>query len=86
MKKRTKNLSAAVIRDALGVAGGLYSMNAPYASGYGFNPHMNNKEVASGEFLSSNEENDYIGYIDFQKKTINDLESNESIPIENFRK
>ena len=86
MKKQTKNLSTPVIRDALKVAGSIYRMNAPYASGYGFNPHMNDKEVASGEFLSSNEDHDYTGYIDFQKKTINDLESNESIPIDNFKK
>lgn len=45
-------IGASLKRDALGVAGGLYSMNAPYAIGYLFNPNGNNKKVYSGTFCN----------------------------------
>jgi hypothetical protein len=45
----------AVLREAVGIAYGLYSMNAGYAKWYAFN--HNDKEITYGEFLGGSEEN-----------------------------
>ena len=68
--KRTKNISAAAIRDAMGVAGGIYRMNATAAMGYAFNAGP--KEVTSGEFFWKHElervKADYEGIILYTDK------------------
>jgi len=56
MKERTKNLSKSVIVDAMSVAGGLYSMNAKYAYGYGFNAAKDGKSVCYGMFINKEDE------------------------------
>ena len=77
--KRTKNISAAAIRDAMGVAGGIYRMNAPGAVGYAFN--AGSKEVSSGEFFQRHElarvKADYEGIILYADKTLHDNKSGE---------
>ena len=78
--RRTKNIPASVIRDAMSVAGGLYRMNAPSAAGYAFN--AGETEVGCGEFVVENEvdgaKRNYDGYIDFATKTLTDNRSGEA--------
>ena len=81
--KRTKNISAAAIRDAMGVAGGIYRMNATAAMGYAFNAGP--KEVTSGEFFWEHElervKADYEGIILYTDKTLRDNRSGEKRQI-----
>jgi hypothetical protein len=77
--KRTKNIPASVIRDAMRVAGGLYSMNARDSIGYAFD--AGKKEVTCGEFVYSFEEEKcrekYDGFIRYSDKTLTDNRSGE---------
>ena len=50
----TKEVSAQALKDALSVCGGLYSMNAPYASLYVFN--CDAVQVTSGMFASCDDD------------------------------
>ena len=81
--KRTKNIPVSVLKDALGVAGGIYRMNAPNACGYAFNAGV--KEVTTGEFVYPQEKerclHEYDGYIDFAKKTLTDNISGEVVGL-----
>ena len=49
-----KEVSTRALKDALSVCGGLYSMNATYATLYVFN--CNKREVTSGMFASLDED------------------------------
>ncbi len=49
--KRTKNISATVINEAIAIGGGIYRMNATTSYGYAFCPNKNNTEVNCGEFV-----------------------------------
>ena len=49
-----KEVSTRALKDALSVCGGLYSMNASYATLYVFN--CNEREVTSGMFASRDED------------------------------
>ena len=78
MTSRTKNIPAAVIRDALSVCGGLYRMNATGAIGYGF--LAGDKEVSVGSFLQASDPQmeEWDGVIDFRTGVLTDLESGET--------
>jgi hypothetical protein len=91
-KTRTKNISRSVIKDALSVAGGLYSMNARSAYGYVFNPNTRGTGVAWGMFVDYEDElNGETGFIckrdcelngrKFKAGTLTDLISNEVINL-----
>jgi len=89
-KPRTKNISFSVLKDALGVTGSLYSLNARNAVGYLFNPNLTGKAVSSGMFYHNSpydrEEYDakrWTGYIEFATKTLKDLDSEEVIDLSN---
>jgi len=59
-----KEVSPAALYDALNVAGGLFSMNAPYAAFYVFN--CDQREVTSGMFAGANEDiSNYTYALDF---------------------
>ena len=59
MKQVSSNeVSTRALKDALSICGGLYSMNATYATLYVFN--CNDREVTSGMFASRDE--DISGY------------------------
>jgi hypothetical protein len=77
--KRTKNLSARVLKDAVAVAYGQYRMNAPYAKGYGFDPNKDGTEVSSGEFVADihDAHNRFDGVLDYEEFTITDTKSGE---------
>jgi len=72
-----QTISAAVLRDALGVCGGLCRLNAKTARGYGFTVATNGKVVSTGESLWSNEtpqdNSKFDGYISFEEKTLTNL-------------
>ena len=86
---RTQNIPTAVVRDAMSIAGGLYSMNVKGASGYAFCVHRNNKEVCYGEFVWKTMSFDrerlnhdhFDGYIDYKDKTLEDFESGQVISL-----
>ncbi len=64
-------LPVSVIRDAMGVAGGLYRMNAKYAQGYAFSVAPDKKQVGCGEFVYAPDECEgHDGYIDFTDNTV----------------
>jgi hypothetical protein len=88
--KGTKNIPVSVVRDAMGVAGGLYSMNAKSSVGYAFTVNRNKKSVATGEFRYSTEEyptiDEFDGYIDFETKTLHDLESGQKVKLDESNK
>ena len=74
----TKNIPAAVIRDALSVCGGLYYMNATRAIGYGFT--VGDKEVSVGSFLWASDmpTEEWDGVIDFRTGVLTDQKSGET--------
>ena len=79
---KTQNISAATMRDALSVSGGLYRMNARSSRGYAFTVNNNNTEVNCGEFIFTGEEvtkDMFDGFISFDDQTVTDLESGEVI-------
>ena len=83
---KTQNISAGTIRDALNIAGGLYSMNAKNSIGYAFTCSKN--EVNCGEFVYASEldqitKDRFDGFISFHDKTLTDIESGEIIAIAN---
>ncbi len=87
-KPRTKNISFSVLKDAIGVAGSVYRLNATSAVGYLFNPNMTGKAVSTGTFYHNSpydrEEFDakrWTGYIDFATKTLKDLDSEEILDL-----
>lgn len=64
MKKVSCNeVSTKALRDAAGVCGGLYSLNASGACYYAFN--CNGSEVTSGEFCWASEAEDMAGSYDY---------------------
>jgi len=84
---KTKTLSAKTIRNAISVAGGLFSMNARSACGYAFTKNKKNDGVNCGEFIYSSELPDvtadrFDGYISFDDKTLHDLNSTETAIID----
>ena len=87
-KPRTKNISFSVLKDALGVCGSIYSMNAQSAVGYLFNSNKTGKQVSRGTFFHNgpydHDELDpayWDGYIDFKDKTLKDLISGEVLDL-----
>ncbi len=81
MKKRTKNLSTAAIKDAIATAYGPYSMNAPSAWGYGFCVESKqSKTVAWGEFLYDAADK-FDGVIDYNGDVLADIASGETIDL-----
>jgi hypothetical protein len=94
MAKQTKNLSRKIIKEALGIAGGLYRMNASTSKGYAFSEGIDGT-ICYGIFVDYDEElgnND--GFISFKNcelhgkkfnsQTINDIASGQSISIQDF--
>ena len=87
-KPRTKNISFSVLKDALGVCGSIYSLNAPNAVGYLFNSNKTGKKVSRGTFYHAGPydrgELDpayWDGYIDFKDNTMKDLVSEEVLDL-----
>lgn len=87
-KPRTKNISFSVLKDALGVCGSIYSLNAPNAVGYLFNSNKTGKQVSRGTFYHAGpydrDELDpayWDGYINFKDKTMKDLISGEVLDL-----
>ena len=82
---KSKSIPAAVIRDALGVCGGIYRMNARHAVGYGFTIAENKKEVGCGEFLwpkeTPTDDSRFDGYISFAERTVTDLATGANRPL-----
>lgn len=78
--RRTKNITAAAIRDAMKVAGGIYRMNVPRCVGYMFNASEN--DVTSGAFVWKHELEKltphYDGLITYEDKKLLDIESGET--------
>ena len=76
--RRTENIPAAVIRDALSVCGGLCRMNATGAVGYGF--LAGDKEVSVGAFrwASDMPTGEWDGVIDFRTGVLTDQKSGET--------
>ena len=86
MKQRTKNISGSVLKDALNVVGGMYSLNAKTSIGYAFIRNATGKEVEQGEFIFDCEIDEvnskhFDGYIDFKNKTCQDLETKQIIQL-----
>jgi len=76
------NIPKAVCRDALGVAGGMFRMNAGYACGYVFDASRDGKSVGYGEFVARPEEAlGRDGYIDFEDKTMTCLRTGKKITL-----
>jgi hypothetical protein len=81
MKRRTKNISTAAIKDAIATAYGPYSMNAPSAWGYGFCVESaQSKTVAWGEFLYDAADK-FDGAIDYNGDVLVDIASGETIDL-----
>lgn len=69
MKER--KLNASLMKDVFSVCGGLYSLNAPNAIGYLFNPSINRKSVVNGMFCNFRTEinsNEWDYFFDFETK------------------
>jgi sorbitol-specific phosphotransferase system component IIA len=85
LRIKTDNLSTSVIRDALSVAFGMYRMNAWTAVGYGFDPDEGMKEVGYGAFLfTSDDPYEFTGVVHFEARTVKDMITGETLPIERF--
>jgi len=70
MKIKTTNLPLKTIREAQGIAGGLYHMNATSSFAYGFNVARDDS-ISSGMFLDYEKEiSDFDGVIFLRDKTI----------------
>ena len=87
-KPRTKNISFSVLKDAIGVCGSIYSMNAKSAAGYLFNSNKTGKQVSRGTFYHEGcfEKHEldpayWDGYINFKDKTMKDLISREVLDL-----
>lgn len=91
--KRTKNLNPSVIREAMSIAGGLYSMNASEARGYAFCKSAKNpKTICYGMFVHScdfhritKEHAEFEGYISYKDKTVLDIDSGETLSLETIQ-
>lgn len=73
MKIKTTNLPLKTIREAQGIAGGCYHMNARTSYGYGFNVG-NDNTISKGMFLDTDDElHEFDGAIFFRDKTIDQM-------------
>ena len=54
--KNQAKVSQSIIRDVKSVVGSLYSMNAPHATGYVFDPAVNGKSIARGMFFDNGDD------------------------------
>lgn len=52
----TRKISASILKEAVGIAGGLHKMNAKYATHYAF--CFSHGQITYGEFISDRMEND----------------------------
>lgn len=81
------SIPKSVVNDAVAVCGSIYRLNARYACGYVFTISKDRKSVDRGMFAYWREilEGDLIyweGYIDFEDKTVMDLENGKTRKLE----
>lgn len=75
-------LNKSLLQDVYNVCGSMYSMNAPHAIGYLFNPTLNRKSISTGMFCDFEREinsNSWTYFLNYKDKTIYKIYIKEGI-------
>ena len=73
VKMKVVTVNHSLLNDVYSVIGSMYSMNAPNAIGYLFNPNGNYKKIANGMYCDSKREIDidsWTYFYNYQNKQI----------------